>query len=247
MNTCINVFWGFTPKVITLSYCRVDNSIYHQVLTPCEPWHPQQSLPSPPSSKIQTWAWSGYLWWRSLHHLLVCDSRQFPFHILCCLQTQSQWLRTHAHHKRSWLNHHFVRLTDHSWCGPCLKMLSQPKSTRTWCVQWSCQVQQSEPCPLGRIHWNMPLIGKWRQLEWSDDFVGLGTLGQGLLPCRRLSLSVHRLHNTSASLSASTIWPLPPGSHYFLADAGYADNPQLLLPYCGIQYHLAEWNQASQK
>ena len=37
------------------------------------------------------------------------------------------------------------------------------------------------------------------------------------------------------------------GSHYFLADAGYADYPQLLLPYCGIQYHLAEWNQASQK
>ena len=38
-----------------------------------------------------------------------------------------------------------------------------------------------------------------------------------------------------------------PGSHYFLADAGYADDPQLLLPYCDIWYHLAEWNQASQK
>ena len=35
------------------------------------------------------------------------------------------------------------------------------------------------------------------------------TVGQGLLPCRHLSLSVHRLHNTSASLSASAIWPLP--------------------------------------
>ena len=35
-------------------------------------------------------------------------------------------------------------------------------------------------------------------------------LGQGLLPCQRLSLSIHRLHNTSASLSASAIWPLPP-------------------------------------
>ena len=38
-----------------------------------------------------------------------------------------------------------------------------------------------------------------------------------------------------------------PGSHYFLADAGYADDPRLLLPYCGIQYHLAKWNWASQK
>ena len=38
-----------------------------------------------------------------------------------------------------------------------------------------------------------------------------------------------------------------PGSRYFLADAGYADNPWLLLPYCGIQYHLAKWNWASQK
>ena len=38
-----------------------------------------------------------------------------------------------------------------------------------------------------------------------------------------------------------------PGSHYFLADAGYADDPRLLLPYRGIRYHLAEWNQASQK
>ena len=37
------------------------------------------------------------------------------------------------------------------------------------------------------------------------------------------------------------------GSHYFLADAGYADDPRLLLPYRGIRYHLAEWNQASQK
>ena len=34
-------------------------------------------------------------------------------------------------------------------------------------------------------------------------------LGQGLLPCWHLSLSVHILHNTSASLSPSAIPTLP--------------------------------------
>ena len=37
------------------------------------------------------------------------------------------------------------------------------------------------------------------------------------------------------------------GSHNFLADAGYADDSWLLLPYHGIRYHLAKWNRASQK
>ena len=40
---------------------------------------------------------------------------------------------------------------------------------------------------------------------------------------------------------------IPDGS-YYLADAGYPDDdPQLLIPYCGIRYHLAEWSQASQR
>ena len=38
-----------------------------------------------------------------------------------------------------------------------------------------------------------------------------------------------------------------PDGYYFLVDAGYPEDPWLLLPYCGIWYHLTEWNQASQK
>ena len=48
------------------------------------------------------------------------------------------------------------------------------------------------------------------QEEWTRSMeVEMRTVGQGLLPCRRLSLSVHRLHNASASLSTSAILPLP--------------------------------------
>ena len=48
--------------------------------------------------------------------------------------------------------------------------------------------------------------GSWLQnMSWVGCGFGEGHLGQGLLPCRRLSLSVHRLHNISASLSASAI------------------------------------------
>ena len=36
-----------------------------------------------------------------------------------------------------------------------------------------------------------------------------------------------------------------PDGHYYLADAGYPEDPQLLLPYHGVRYHLAEWNRAS--
>ena len=38
-----------------------------------------------------------------------------------------------------------------------------------------------------------------------------------------------------------------PDGHYYLVDAGYAEDRRLLLPYCGVRYHLAEWSQASQK
>ena len=38
-----------------------------------------------------------------------------------------------------------------------------------------------------------------------------------------------------------------PDGCYYLADAGYPEDPWLLLPYHGVRYHLAEWNQASQK
>jgi hypothetical protein len=32
-----------------------------------------------------------------------------------------------------------------------------------------------------------------------------------------------------------------PVGKYLLADGGYALSPQLLIPYCGVCYHLAEW------
>ena len=38
-----------------------------------------------------------------------------------------------------------------------------------------------------------------------------------------------------------------PDGHYYLADVGYPEDPWLLLLYCGVRYHLAEWNWASQK
>ena len=53
--------------------------------------------------------------------------------------------------------------------------------------------------------------------SWLQNMSGVrcgfgGGQGQGLLPCHHLSLSVHRLHNTSASLSTSAILPLPMAS-----------------------------------
>lgn len=36
-----------------------------------------------------------------------------------------------------------------------------------------------------------------------------------------------------------------PAGCYYLADAGYAGSDTLLVPYCGVQYHLKEWGQAS--
>lgn len=36
---------------------------------------------------------------------------------------------------------------------------------------------------------------------------------------------------------------VPPGK-YYLADAGYPSCHELLVPYCGVCYHLAEWGRA---
>ena len=39
-----------------------------------------------------------------------------------------------------------------------------------------------------------------------------------------------------------------PDGYYYLADVGYSPKCKLLLsPYCGVQYHLAEWSRASLK
>jgi hypothetical protein len=37
---------------------------------------------------------------------------------------------------------------------------------------------------------------------------------------------------------------IPPGK-YFLADAGFPSCDELLVPYRGVRYHLAEWGRAS--
>ena len=35
-----------------------------------------------------------------------------------------------------------------------------------------------------------------------------------------------------------------PDGKYYLADAGYPSCKELLLPYCNVHYHLAEWGCA---
>jgi hypothetical protein len=41
-----------------------------------------------------------------------------------------------------------------------------------------------------------------------------------------------------------TDFTIPPGKFY-LADAVFAACDELLVPYCGVRYHLAEWGQAN--
>ena len=38
-----------------------------------------------------------------------------------------------------------------------------------------------------------------------------------------------------------------PLGKYLLADAGFGTSDALLVPYCGVRYHLKEWCQASQR
>jgi len=38
---------------------------------------------------------------------------------------------------------------------------------------------------------------------------------------------------------------IDPCWEYFLADAGYPACQELLIPYCGVRYHLAEWDHAN--
>lgn len=39
---------------------------------------------------------------------------------------------------------------------------------------------------------------------------------------------------------------IPPGK-YYLADAGFPSCAELLVPYRGVRYHLAEWGRAEQR
>ena len=36
-----------------------------------------------------------------------------------------------------------------------------------------------------------------------------------------------------------------PDGRYYLADAGYGNSDALLVPYCGVRYHLKEWGANS--
>ena len=49
-----------------------------------------------------------------------------------------------------------------------------------------------------------------------------------------------RVYNDVAT---TDLW-IPPGK-YLLADASYAQSMQLLVPYWGVRYHLAEWGRAA--
>ena len=43
-----------------------------------------------------------------------------------------------------------------------------------------------------------------------------------------------------------TDFAIPPGKFY-LADAGFPVCDALLVPYCGVRYHLKEWGKAGQR
>ena len=38
-----------------------------------------------------------------------------------------------------------------------------------------------------------------------------------------------------------------PEGRYYLADAGYGNDPGLLIPYKTVRYHLREWGLAAQR
>ena len=38
-----------------------------------------------------------------------------------------------------------------------------------------------------------------------------------------------------------------PNGRYYLADAGYGNCDTLLIPYCGVRYHLKEWGSSSNR
>lgn len=40
--------------------------------------------------------------------------------------------------------------------------------------------------------------------------------------------------------------PIPAG-YYYLGDAGFPQCPQVLIPYCGVRYHLREWAAGNSK
>ena len=78
-------------------------------------------------------------------------------------------------------------------------------------------------------------------------------MGIEKVPCHRIDSSyAHLTCNFSSGIlgGKGQVWEAAldcgleiPDGYYYLADARYpGDNPQLLIPYCGVWYHLAEWS-----
>ena len=47
--------------------------------------------------------------------------------------------------------------------------------------------------------------------------------------------------------SAQSLDFIIPKGRYYLANAGYANSDSLLVPYCGVRYHLKEWSSGGNK
>ena len=79
-----------------------------------------------------------------------------------------------------------------------------------------------------------------------------GSVSQNCLACCSFSMKfVYFLSGWGGSVADATMYAysrlsdltIPPGKFY-LADAGFGICDSLLVPYCGVRYHLAEWGQA---
>lgn len=98
------------------------------------------------------------------------------------------------------------------------------------------------------IHIAPPL---WRQMSFRNR---KGFLSQnGLFCCTFNLLFSYVLAGWEGSAADARVYQsaidakslvIPMGS-YYLADAGFPHCDQLLVPFCGIRYHLAEWGRVA--
>ena len=86
--------------------------------------------------------------------------------------------------------------------------------------------------------------GAWNHKGW---------LSQNCLACCSFDLLfLYVMSRWARSAADATVWmnacltDLPiPANKFYLADAGFGACDAFLMPYCGAQYHLAEWGHAS--
>ena len=79
-----------------------------------------------------------------------------------------------------------------------------------------------------------------------------GFLSQNcLFACSFDLLFVYAMTGWEGSANDACVWEdahsknlVIPDGKYYLADAGYPSCKELLLPYCNVRYHLAEWGHA---